>query len=83
VETDDPIFMIRIAITPAAFEAIAATLPIGSVGFAREAGEKGERLIWVEAAKEHRPRAASANGLSATFPAPATIRFRRRGKPRD
>ena len=28
--------MIRIAITPAAFEAISATLPLGSVGFERE-----------------------------------------------
>jgi hypothetical protein len=30
--------MIRIAITPAAFDAIADTLPRGSVGYEREAG---------------------------------------------
>jgi hypothetical protein len=42
--------MIRIAITPAAFEAIAATLPFGSVDVEREPTAKGERLIWLEAA---------------------------------
>jgi hypothetical protein len=36
--------MIRIAITPAAFEAIAGTLPIGSVSFERDVRTKGERL---------------------------------------
>jgi hypothetical protein len=41
--------MIRISITSAAFEAIAATLPLGSVNFEREAGAKGERLVWLEA----------------------------------
>jgi hypothetical protein len=40
--------MIRIAITPAAFEAIAATLPLGSVGFENATNEKGERAIWLE-----------------------------------
>ena len=40
--------MIRIAITPAAFDALARTLPLGSVGFEREVNEKGERLIWLE-----------------------------------
>jgi hypothetical protein len=40
--------MIRIAITPAAFEAIAATMPFGSVDFDREPDEKGRRLIWLE-----------------------------------
>ena len=46
--------MIRIAITPAAFDAIAGTLPLGSVvGYEREPDEKGERLIWVGAAVSH------------------------------
>ncbi len=40
--------MIRIAITPAAFEAIAATLPLGSVGFEPEPDVKGERAVWIE-----------------------------------
>jgi hypothetical protein len=41
---------IRIAITPAAFEAIPATLPLGSVGYEPQLNAKGERLIWLEAA---------------------------------
>jgi hypothetical protein len=41
--------MIRIAITPAAFDAVAATLRVGSVAFEPHLNEKGERLIWVEA----------------------------------
>jgi hypothetical protein len=41
--------VIRIAIGQAAFDALAATLPLGSVGYEREPDEKGERLIWVEA----------------------------------
>ena len=40
--------MIRIAITPQAFEAIAGTLPLGSVGYEAQANERGERLIWLE-----------------------------------
>ena len=40
--------MIRIAITAAAFEAIAATLPLGSVGYENKINERGERLIWLE-----------------------------------
>ena len=44
--------MVRIAITPAAFEAIAATLPLGSVGY--EADDHGQRLIWLEDAMADR-----------------------------
>ena len=40
--------MIRIAITVAAFDAIAATLPVGSVAVEPATDEKGERLIWLE-----------------------------------
>ena len=39
--------MIRIAITEAAFEALAATLPLGSVGYEVEANVRGERLVWL------------------------------------
>jgi hypothetical protein len=39
--------MIRIAISPAAFDAVAATLPFGSVGYENGTNEKGERLIWL------------------------------------
>ena len=41
--------MIRILIPSAAFEAIAATLPRGSVAYEPEMNAKCERLIWVEA----------------------------------
>ena len=41
--------MIRIAITQAAFDAIAATLPLGSVAYENAAEEEGLRYIWVEA----------------------------------
>jgi hypothetical protein len=40
--------VICISITVAAFEAIAATLPFGSIGFEREPAEDGERQIWLE-----------------------------------
>jgi hypothetical protein len=39
--------MVRIAITQAAFEVIAKTLPLGSVGYENATNEKGERLIWL------------------------------------
>lgn len=39
--------MIRISISVAAFEAIAATLP-GSVGFERSSTETGEMWVWLE-----------------------------------
>jgi hypothetical protein len=37
--------MICVAITQAAFDAIAATLPLGSVDYEAEVNAKGERLI--------------------------------------
>ena len=37
--------MVRIAITQAAYDAISATLPVGSVGYEAEANDRGERLI--------------------------------------
>jgi hypothetical protein len=40
--------VIKIAITEAAFEAIAATLPLGSVGYEAEADAKGEMHIWID-----------------------------------
>jgi hypothetical protein len=39
--------MIRIAITQAAFDAIASTLALGSVGYENEVNEQGERLMWL------------------------------------
>ena len=39
--------MIRIAITAAAFDAIAATLPLGSVTYENHVNERGERYVWL------------------------------------
>jgi hypothetical protein len=39
--------MIRIAISQAAFEAIARTLPLGSVGFENAVDERGRRYVWL------------------------------------
>jgi hypothetical protein len=39
--------MIKIAISQAAFEAIASTLPLGNVGYENESNERGEKLIWL------------------------------------
>jgi len=53
--------MIRIAITEAAFEAIADTLPFGSVGYGIALNEWGERLVWLEARwSTSSPRSARA-----------------------
>ena len=41
--------MIRIAISPVAFDAITSTLPVGTVGFEAEPNAEGERLIWLDA----------------------------------
>ena len=40
--------MIRIAITTEAFEAIAKTLPLDSVGYETDPTERGERTVWLE-----------------------------------
>jgi len=40
--------MIKIAITQAAYDAISATLPLGSVAVEPYFNEKGERTVWLE-----------------------------------
>ena len=40
--------MIRITITAAAFDAVVATLPIGSVGYENATNDRGERYVWLE-----------------------------------
>jgi hypothetical protein len=40
--------MIRISISIAAFEALAATLPLGTAGYESEPSPNGERWIWLE-----------------------------------
>ena len=56
--------MIRIAISQAAFEAIARTLPLGSVGYENQINERGERLIWLDHAVVARLRAMRGPGES-------------------
>jgi hypothetical protein len=46
--------VVRIAISQAAFDAIAKTLPLGSVGYENATNEKGERLIWLAAGRPWR-----------------------------
>jgi predicted CopG family antitoxin len=40
--------MTRIAITVEAYQALVATLPLGSVAYEPEPNAKGERVIWLE-----------------------------------
>ena len=56
--------MIRIAIPVEAFEAIASTLPLGSVGYENEINERGERLIWLDCEMVDRLRAIRGPGES-------------------
>jgi hypothetical protein len=56
--------MIRIAITSAAFEAIAATLPLGNVGCENGVNEKGERYVWLAPQVVDRLRAMRGPGES-------------------
>jgi hypothetical protein len=56
--------MIRVTISPAAFEAIAWTLPLGSVGCENATNERVERLIWLERAVVDRLRAMRGPGES-------------------
>ena len=56
--------MIRIAISQAAFEAIARTLPLGSMSFENAIDEDGNRLIWLEPRVVDRLRSLRGPGES-------------------
>ena len=56
--------MVRIAISQAAFEAIAKTLPLGSVGYENKVNERGERLIWLDPGVVDRLRSLRGPGES-------------------
>jgi hypothetical protein len=56
--------VVRIAISQAAFDAIAKTLPLGSIGYENAVNEKGERLIWLEPSMVDRLRAMRGQGES-------------------
>jgi hypothetical protein len=56
--------MVRIAISVEAFEAIARTLPFGSISFENKTNANGERLIWLDRAVVDRLRAMRGDGQS-------------------
>ena len=56
--------MIRIAITAEAFDAIARTMPFGSVNFEAGVDDKGERYIWLPRAVVDRLRSLRGPGGS-------------------
>jgi hypothetical protein len=56
--------MVRISMTPEAFEAVVATLPLGCVGYEPELNSQGERRIWIEAAVADRVTAMRRRGES-------------------
>jgi hypothetical protein len=56
--------MVRIAITQAAFEGIARSLPLGNVSFENKTDEQGQRLIWLDRAMVDRLRAMRGPGES-------------------
>ena len=56
--------MIRIAISVEAFEAIARTLPLGSVGYENSTNEQGQKLIWLDRAVIDRLRSLRGRGES-------------------
>jgi len=77
--------MIRIAISQAAFDAIARTMPFGSVNFEAGVDDKGERYIWLPRAVVDRLRSLRGPGESYSPPSrptrsPAARRRRRLGR---
>jgi hypothetical protein len=56
--------VVRIAITQAAFDAIARTMPFGSVNLEAGVDDKGERYIWLPRAVVDRLRSPRGPGES-------------------
>jgi hypothetical protein len=56
--------MIRISISPEAYAAIYATLPLGSVGIEPETAPNGDVFVWLEPAVVNRLAAARGPGES-------------------
>jgi hypothetical protein len=56
--------VIRIAISQAVFDAIAATLPLGSVSYENHVNERGERYVWLPPNVVDRPKAQRRPGES-------------------
>ena len=72
--------MIRIAITSEAFDAVCATLPLGSLGFEPQLNE-GERLVWLEAAVDDRLAAMRGPGESYSDVILRLIEIEAKGRP--
>jgi hypothetical protein len=56
--------MIRLAISQAAFDAIASTLPLGSIAYEAETDANGDRLTWLPRSVADRLRALRGPGES-------------------
>jgi hypothetical protein len=56
--------MVRIAISQAAFDAIASTMALGSLGYENQTNEKGEGLIWLDHATVAKLKAMCGPGES-------------------
>ena len=56
--------VIKITISVKAFEAVARTLPLGSVAVEAEANERSEKLVWLEAPMVDRLGAMRRTGES-------------------
>ena len=56
--------MIPVEVTVEAFETIARTLPLGSVGCEIKSNERGEKLIWLDPLVPNRLRAMRGPGES-------------------
>ncbi len=56
--------MIKLAISPAAFEALTRTLPLGNVVYENGTNEKGERTIWLAPNVVNRLKAMRGRGES-------------------
>jgi hypothetical protein len=56
--------VVRIAISQAAFDAIAKTLALGDIGYENKVNEKSERLVWLDRAVVDRLRALRGPGES-------------------
>jgi hypothetical protein len=56
--------LVRIAISPQAFAAIAQTMTLGSVGYENAVNERGERLVWLDRAVVDRLGAMRGRGES-------------------
>jgi hypothetical protein len=61
--------------SPEAFEAIAATLSLRSVGFENATNERGERLIWLDHSVVTRLRSLRGPGESYSDPSRTKARI--------